>query len=84
MSISLRLNSGLERKLNQHARMIGLPKSQFIRNLISDYFKKKSENLTPWQLGQKVFGQEGSGRGNLSTDRKKIFKEKLHAKKNRY
>ncbi len=84
MSISLRLDSKLERDLNNYARMIGMPKSELIRNLISDFVKKKSRKLTSWELGKKVFGREGSGRGNLSMDRKSILKEKLNAKKNRY
>ncbi len=84
MSISLRLDSSLERELNKHARIIGKSKSEIIRNLISDFVKKKSKKLTPWELGKKVFGREGSGRGNLSMDRKSILKEKLNAKKNSY
>ncbi len=84
MSISLRLNSKLERELNNYAKMTGKPKSELIRNLISDFVKKKSRRLTPWELGKKVFGREGSGRGNLSMDRKSILKEKLNVKKNRY
>ena len=84
MALSLRLNSSLQRELNKHARMAGIPKSAFIRNLISDFLKKKSTGRTPWELGKKVFGREGSGRGNLSVDRKTILKEKLRAKKNRY
>jgi RHH-type transcriptional regulator, rel operon repressor / antitoxin RelB len=84
MAISLRLNSSLERELNKHAHLLGVPKSEFIRNLISDFLKKKSKRLSPWELGEKVFGREGSGLGNLSIDRKAILKEKLHAKKNHH
>jgi RHH-type rel operon transcriptional repressor/antitoxin RelB len=84
MSISLRLDGDLERELNKQARVIGIPKSELIRNLISDFLKKKSEKLTPWELGKNLFGREGSGRGNLSTERKSILKEKLHAKKDRH
>lgn len=84
MSISLRLDSKLERKLNDYARMMGKPKSELIRNLISDFIKKESKNLTPWELGKNVFGHEGSKSGNLSKDRKSILKEKLNAKKSRY
>ena len=83
MSISLRLDNSLERELNKHARIIGKSKSEIIRTLISDFVKKKSKKVTPWKIGKEVFGREGSGRGNLSVDRKSILKEKLHAKKNR-
>jgi RHH-type transcriptional regulator, rel operon repressor / antitoxin RelB len=84
MSISLRLDRKLERELNDYARIVGKPKSELIRNLIAEFIKKESRNLTPWELGKEVFGREGSGCGNLSLDRKSILKEKLHAKKNRY
>jgi hypothetical protein len=84
MSISLRLDSKLERELTNYARIMGKPKSELIRNLISDFLKKEAKNFTPWELGKSVFGREGSGRGNLSRDRKSILKGKLNAKKNRY
>jgi hypothetical protein len=54
-----------------------------LENLISYYLKKNSKSPTPWELGEKVFGREGSGKDNLSMDRKSILKEKLLAKKNR-
>lgn len=84
MSMSLRLDSKLERKLNDYARLIGKPKSELVRNLVSDFLDRESKNLTPWELGKKVFGREGSKCGNLSRDRKSILKEKLNAKKSRY
>jgi hypothetical protein len=61
MSISLQLDSKLERKLNNYAKKTGKPKSELIRNLVSDFLEKESRDLTPWELGKKVFGREGSG-----------------------
>ncbi len=84
MSISLRLDSTLEHKLNTYAKIVGKPKSELIRNLVSEFLEKESGNLTPWELGQKVFGREGSGCGNLSVDRKSILKDKLNAAKSRH
>jgi hypothetical protein len=84
MSISLRLDNKLERKLNDYAKITGKPKSELIRNLVSEFLEKESKNLTPWELGKKVFGREGSGRGNLSRDRKSILKEKLNARKSHH
>ena len=83
MSISLRLDSELEHKLNEYVKMTGMPKSELIRSLISDFLEKQSDDRTAWDLGKTVFGREGSGRGNLSKDRKSILKEKLHDRKNR-
>jgi hypothetical protein len=84
MSISLRLDSKLERKLNDYAKITGKAKSELIRDLVSEFFDKESKNLTPWELGKNVFGLEGSGRGDLSRDRKSILKEKLNARKSRH
>ena len=80
MTISLRLDDGLERKLNRHARLMRRTKSELIRGLISDFVEERADELTPWELGKEVFGREGSNRGNLSVDRKSILKEKLRAK----
>ncbi len=84
MTISLRLDNKLEQKLDKHAHLMGKSKSELIRGLISNFLKKRSNRLTPWELGKNVFGREGSKKGNLSIDRKSILKEKLSAKKNRY
>ena len=84
MSISLRLDSALENQLNRHARLVGKPKSELIRSLISEYLKNESARKTPWELGKNIFGREGSRKGNLSINRKAILKEKLYAKKNRH
>jgi len=84
MPISFRLDDHLERELNKYARRVGKSKSELIRNLIADFLNKKTNRLSPWELGKEVFGREGSGKSNLAQDRKSILKEKLHAKKNGY
>jgi RHH-type transcriptional regulator, rel operon repressor / antitoxin RelB len=83
MAISLRINSRLDHELGKIASEEGTSKSDLIRLLISDFVKTKSRRSTPWELGKKVFGRYGSGKGNLSQDRKAILKEKLRAKKSR-
>lgn len=84
MTISLRLNSELERIIEKFAESEGKTKSELIRNLIIDFVKKKSVKKTPWEVGKNLFGKEGSSLGNLSIDRKRILKDKLHVKKSRY
>jgi RHH-type rel operon transcriptional repressor/antitoxin RelB len=81
MAISLRLESGLENALEERARSEGRSKSELIRKLIADFIAQQSKPNTPWELGRDYFGRYGSGRGNLSIDRKRILKEKIHAKK---
>lgn len=84
MAISLRLDGDLEHALEKHAKMMGRSKSELIRGLIDDFLKNKTTRPSPWEIGKDVFGRHGSGKGNLSFNRKSILKEKLHAKKNRY
>ncbi|RPI74866.1 MAG: CopG family transcriptional regulator [Desulfobacteraceae bacterium] len=84
MPISIRLGDRLVRELNKYARRAGKSKSELIRNLIADFLNKKTNRLSPWELGKEAFGREGSGRGNLAQDRKSILKEKQHAKNNRH
>jgi hypothetical protein len=81
VAISLRLESEQERALDEYARSEGKSKSELIRGLICDLIAQQSKPTTPWELGKSLFGLYGSGKGNLSADRKKILKEKLHAKK---
>lgn len=79
MTISLRLDEKTAKRLQGAAKSRGVTKSQFIRDLLSSLLAQ-AESPTPWELGKSVFGLRGSGRDNLSSDRKKILKEKLNAK----
>ena len=84
MTISLRLESRLERELNNYAKMMGISKSELVRNLIADFIERETGRSSPYELGRNVFGREGSGRGDLSANRKSILRKKLNAKKNRH
>lgn len=77
--ISLRLDPKFEQKVQNTAKILGVTKSELIRKSISDYLAKLSKP-SPWELGEDLFGKYSSGAGNLSTDRKLLFKEKLGAK----
>jgi len=84
MAISLRLNIAVERELDKYARLEGRSKSELIRSLIADFVGTRSKRPTSWELGKHLFGRHGSGRSDLSVNRKSILREKLHAKKNRH
>jgi RHH-type rel operon transcriptional repressor/antitoxin RelB len=77
--VSLRLDPKFEQKVQNTAKILGVTKSELIRKSISDYLAKLSKP-SPWELGEDLFGKYSSGAGNLSTDRKLLFKEKLGAK----
>ncbi len=75
--ITVRLKPELEKALEAVAKKFGITKSELIRQSIEDYLKKLEEKPSAWELGKDFFGKYSSGKGNLSTDRKKILKQKL-------
>ena len=78
--ITLRLDSELEKNINNTARYLGVTKSELIRKSITAFIEK-IEQPSPWELGNEFFGKYASGKDNLSTDRKAISKEKIRAKR---
>lgn len=78
--ITLRLDAETEQLLNETAKKLDLTKSELIRKSIREYLEKlKQPNA--WETGKDVFGKYSSGHGNLSSDRKKLLKEKIRAKR---
>ena len=78
--ITLRLDSELEKNINNIAHQMGITKSELIRKSITAFIEK-IEQPSPWELGNNIFGKYASGKDNLSTDRKMIVKEKIKAKR---
>ncbi|MBW3543791.1 MAG: ribbon-helix-helix domain-containing protein [Planctomycetes bacterium] len=83
MAISLRLNEQLERQLELAARREGLSKSELVRRSLQEFLARRETSRLPWELGQHVFGRYGSGRGDLSANRKRLVRERIHARKRR-
>ena len=78
--ITLRLDPKLEQAINSTAKNLGLSKSELIRKSIDEYLGKIS-NPTAWDAGRDLFGKHSSGKVNLSSERKEIFKTKILAKR---
>ena len=78
--ITLRLDSELEKNINNTAHQMGVTKSELIRQSITAFIEK-IEHPSPWELGNNLFGKYASGKDNLSRDRKSIVKEKIRAKR---
>ena len=78
--ITLRLDTELEKAINNTAKNLGLTKSELIRKSIREYLTKLKKP-TPWETGEDLFGKYSSGRGDLSTRRKDLIKDKLRAKR---
>jgi len=78
--ITVRLKPELEKALEVTAQKFGMTKSELIRQSIEDYLKKLEQKPSAWELGKELFGRYSSGKGNLSTNRKEILKQKLWEK----
>ena len=78
--ITVRLKPELEKALEVTAQKFGMTKSELIRQSIEDYLKKLEQKPSAWELGKELFGRYSSGKGNLSTNRKEILKQKLWKK----
>lgn len=78
--ITLRLEPEVEQTVNNTAKLLGLTKSELIRQSINEYLSR-IEKQDPWKAGEDLFGRYSSGDGNLASDRKERFKNKVRAKR---
>ncbi|QTR50915.1 ribbon-helix-helix protein, CopG family [Candidatus Thiothrix anitrata] len=83
MSLSIRLDKTLEESLRRRLQVDGISLSDFIREAIRDKLSKEDAKPGAYALGQHLFGRYGSGRDDLSTNRKALLREKLNAKHRR-
>lgn len=77
---TVRLEDEVVRKLEQIARRERRSKSEVIKTALSEYFTHHSEESTPYQLGEDLFGQFGSGEQERSVTYKQRLKGKLGGK----
>jgi hypothetical protein len=80
MTISLRLDDQLSRKLAAAAKARGISKSELIRACLDEYLAGSKSGPTPWDLGKHLFGCYDSGRRDLSVRAKEIARERIHAR----
>jgi hypothetical protein len=86
MTISLRLDDRLTRKLAWAAKARGISKSELIRRCLSEYLEAQDQEPTAWEVGRHLFGCFDSGQGDLSVRAGEVARERIHArraKKNR-
>ena len=81
MTISLRLDDRLTRKLASLAKARGMTKSELIRKCLRDYLAGSDQEPTAWELGKHLFGCYKSGRGDLSVRAKEIARTRIHARR---
>ena len=77
--LTLRLDEKLENQVKTTASQLGISKSELIRISVSEYIQKQ-QKPNAWESGKDLFGKHASGKGDLSTNRKILMKEKIKAK----
>lgn len=81
MTISIRLDKATEDALRQRLQFENISLSDFVRDAIQEKLAKQvADQISPYELGKHLFGRFGSGRNDLSTNRKTLLREKLRAK----
>ena len=83
MGLSVRLDKSIEEMLRQRLRSEGVSLSDFIREAIREKLARTEEEPDPFVLGEALFGCFASGRDDLSVNRKRLLREKLHAQHRR-
>ncbi len=71
--LAIQLPAEYEIKLEQLAQTEQRPALDIIRQALDRYFAETPPQATPYELGEDLFGQYGSGKGNLSTDYKGLL-----------
>ena len=83
MSVTIRLPVPLEKELARAASRKRVSKSQLIRDCLEAFLKADHDTPLAWELGKDLFGKVGSGRSDLSRNRKQIVRDKLNARHRR-
>ena len=78
--ITLRLDPQLEQKVAHTAQNLGVSKSELVRKSLVEFIEKTA-GQSAWEAGQDLFGKYSSGLNNLSSDRKRLVKDKIRAKR---
>ena len=80
MTLTVRLGKKLE--LDLRARLADDEEtiSEFVRKAVTERLEREVPKKTPYELGKHLFGKFDSGRADLSTRSKEIYREKMKAK----
>ncbi|HEY7299687.1 MAG TPA: hypothetical protein VH684_17400 [Xanthobacteraceae bacterium] len=84
MTITIRLPMQLEADLRARLDRQGIGLSDFVREAIAEKLEREpARTRTAYDLGKDLFGKHGSGRRDLSSNRKALVDEILRAKHRR-
>lgn len=80
MTLTVRLEPELEDKLEAYCKETGTTKSDVVKQSIAAYLVTRPGQSDAFEIGRDLFGRWGSGRKNLSAERKQAFREAVRAK----
>jgi Arc/MetJ-type ribon-helix-helix transcriptional regulator len=81
MPVTIRLPTKLEARLRAHVRRLGVSLSDFVRDAIGEKLEREpTEGLSAYDVGRHLFGKHGSGRADLSSNRKIVLSNMLRRK----
>jgi hypothetical protein len=84
MTITIRLPVKFEAALRARLDRQGVALSDFVREAITEKLEREpARTPSAYDLGKDLFGKYGSGRDDLSTNRKALLNEILRAKHRR-
>ena len=78
--LSVRLTDELEKKIDRLSEKAGLSKSEIVKEALQKYFVSIEDKESPYEHGKGLFGNHGSGKGDLSKGYKSKVKEKIRDK----
>ncbi|MES0490707.1 MAG: ribbon-helix-helix protein, CopG family [Leptospirales bacterium] len=79
---TVRLNKELEDQIDAIAQNEHITKSDVIKKALENYCTTFYSEKTPYEIGKELFGRQGSGRKNGSTNYKNIINKIIHEKRN--
>jgi len=84
MTITVRLPKRLDDALRAHLARRRVALADFVREAIAEKMgREPSMQVSAYDLGKRLFGKHGSGRNDLSANRKAILNEQLLGKHHR-
>ena len=77
MPVSIRLGPQLEERLAKASRKLRVNKTQVIKRSLEAYLAQLEPGRTAYELGEDLFGADGTDRADLSTGFKRRLKGRL-------
>ncbi len=83
MPISIRLDPDTEIELRRRLDLEGVPLSDFVRDAIREKLGRPADPVTPYSIGEPLFGRYSSGATDLSARRKEILRDRFRDRHSR-